>query len=552
MNPPLSSLLHRYKALVRRYASTTSGALGFRGFRAMVRDMFKAAAAASAADVMSAQQVREVTTDAPAVDAPSHKGESRAMAVLLGGAARALAQDGRPGSGTDAERTSAAAERDAQLASASQKSSSSGDDSSDELSDESSGSDDEEESDTGKSPGMRASTAGNEGAHHENRAKAGAEVKGAKAGGSDDDLQTPRTNGIVSVEATPRSTTEEGVAAAFGAPDGLVTFATLTAASRFASNYHRRRTAAARGQTLGMLAWEKTAPELRALYQAELAALEARLEAARNETVALSLRSSGDGDPPYRGELGHRSYRDDQLDAFKVCRRLALALVDEIMDAEIFSKEERSEQDLQMELRQWKKKHSRLKKKLEKKNKGDVDTEPVKESHADLGQPSPAANSSGPADKTFAQDVGEVDAPDPQADAGNAFDKDEAGAGGPARLGDDQTQGGAEVEEDSDGDTFGTSTGSDGGLSCSSDASESEESDSDGGHTEARPPRVKLSAGGVYALVSDVVGDVLTEQVTPPPIPILPKRSRPAQAFARGVRWKGAGEVAIRQHGVAV
>jgi len=183
------------------------------------------------------------------------------------------------------------------------------------------------------------------------------------------------------------------------------------------------------------------------------------------------------------------------------------------MDAEIFSKEERSEQDLQMELRQWKKKHSRLKKKLEKKNKGDVDTEPVKESHADLGQPSPAANSSGPADKTFAQDVGEVDAPDPQADAGNAFDKDEAGAGGPARLGDDQTQGGAEVEEDSDGDTFGTSTGSDGGLSCSSDASESEESDSDGGHTEARPPRVKLSAGGVYALVSDVVGDVLTEQI---------------------------------------
>jgi len=121
---------------------------------------------------------------------------------------------------------------------------------------------------------------------------------------------------------------------------------------------------------LGIGAWAKSAAELRSHYaRAGLVALQAQLLAER-EAVSNRMALACDEAPGYRGQLGSSTYRPSQLDAFKLCRVLAEELVSEIVEAEILSKPERSEEELSKELRSWKRQHARLRNKLARRKKG--------------------------------------------------------------------------------------------------------------------------------------------------------------------------------------
>lgn len=340
----------------------------------------------------------------------------------------------------------------------------------------------------------------------------------------------------------------------------LLTFGNIAAAARFASNIRLRRLAA-RGHTLGMEAWSKTAPELRDLYRADLDALEANLQQARRVAASQLQNASRDEDPPYRGELGHGTYQEEQLGTYKYCRRLAVQLVDELIEREILSKVGRSEKELNVELRQWKKQHTRLRKRLGKKKgggdggagakagmrsvPGDAEDNATNSLPEADGTPRVDAEVSLPVrDSGGTTEKGEEEENDSQSDSsGSDSDSSSAGseAGGEREGGagdergegetgeaavevvleekdeddkEEQAAGGKESGNDEDDNFDSASDRDDSNVSGSGSESESDDDSGSGSdRAEAAPPKIKLSAGGVYALASDLVGDMVSEQI---------------------------------------
>jgi hypothetical protein len=299
----------RYKALVRRYASTSSGALGFRGFHAMVHDMFKAAAEAetaaaeaTAAEATAAEATAAAAPDLAGAEAALHTTEvetkksagAAPSLTSLSQAAKsaAAARSGRLGGVTRAEAAGPGSRQGSKQAGlgkgsskrlmvvAAQGTDGSG---SEEPSGEESGSDGSSE-EAGSGDEGRANGAPKARQGPEAEAKDSSEAEESSEDVEDDVLLKLGRSGnasvITSVEPTPREKLGQlGSSAAqllpvsgggtnLGAGAAAnPSFSNLAAAARFASNM-RVRQLAARGQTLGTDAWSKTAPELRDLYRA--------------------------------------------------------------------------------------------------------------------------------------------------------------------------------------------------------------------------------------------------------------------------------------------
>jgi hypothetical protein len=302
-------------------------------------------------------------------------------------------------------------------------------------------------------------------------------------------------------------------------------------------------------------------------------ALEVNLQQARKVAASqLEQASRDETDPPYRGELGHGTYTEGQLGVYKFCRLLAGELVDELVKKEILNNVNRTEKELHVELRQWKKKHTRLRKRLGKKKEGGgagsetsktttrrgegeasatveangkpgVDNEAgkrVSKSGGSVGKGAEGENDSGSggsASESGSSSASGGDAEDAVSEAGEEDDKQEEAADG-------------KEAGNSDDDSFDSASGSD-DSKVSGSGSDSESDDDSGSgsdRAEAAPLKIKLSAGGVYALASDLVGDVLSEQIRHLLAEIGRERSL-ATALSRRLVLTAAAAVAGRNNG---
>ena len=112
----------------------------------------------------------------------------------------------------------------------------------------------------------------------------------------------------------------------------------------------------------------ESAAEMRARYTKTLAAQESALEQQQKQyaTSLLDHRQAYAGaNVPYAGEMGPGSYRSDQLDAFRVCKTIALDIVKEILDQfDDGGRPGPSIPQLTQEYASWQKAHERLQKKL--------------------------------------------------------------------------------------------------------------------------------------------------------------------------------------------
>ena len=116
-----------------------------------------------------------------------------------------------------------------------------------------------------------------------------------------------------------------------------------------------------------------SAAATRAHYQQTLEAQEAALRA-RQQAFTMSLAerrgSAGTGGKGYAGELGHQTYRSDQLDTYKAARTLAFELVGEALEQiDDASKPGASEEQLRAEYSNWERSHKQLERRLEREKK---------------------------------------------------------------------------------------------------------------------------------------------------------------------------------------
>jgi len=275
---------------------------------------------------------------------------------------------------------------------------------------------------------------------------------------------------------------------------------------------------------LGIGAWAKSAAELRSHYaRAGLVALQAQLLAER-EAVSNRMALACDEAPGYRGQLGSSTYRPSQLDAFKLCRVLAEELVSEIVEAEILSKPERSEEELSKELRSWKRQHARLRNKLARRKKGASPASLTPDGGTAKDAPAGTA-----AESTAEAEPGDEPKAEGETSDGAEGQGDEEGKGGAA------SEEGSEEETASEGDEEGGEEESGDeraerepvDLDASAAATElldqtdsmeetedgesgDEDSESDADSTRYH---VALSAGSVYALLSELTGEVIEDAV---------------------------------------